>query len=125
MYNTNAYNTYTQNNVEVESPQKLVEMLYEGILRFNTQAKRSIREDNIEKRTYWINRSNAVFIELLNALDIEKGGDVARYLNGLYSYQLSLLIKANMENNANYLDEINLVMRGLLEAWRESTNVAE
>ena len=97
MYNTNAYNTYTQNNVEVESPQKLVEMLYEGILRFNTQAKRSIREDNIEKRTYWINRSNAVFIELLNALDIEKGGDVARYLNGLYSYQLSLLIKSNMQ----------------------------
>ena len=124
MYNTNAYNTYTQNNVEVESPQKLVEMLYEGILRFNTQAKRSIREDNIEKRTYWINRSNAVFIELLNTLDIEKGGDVARYLNGLYSYQLSLLIKANMQNSEQHLDEVNAVVKGLLEAWREVTHVA-
>ena len=125
MYNTNAYNTYTQNNVEVESPQKLVEMLYEGILRFNTQAKRSIREDNIEKRTYWINRSNAVFIELLNALDIEKGGDVARYLNGLYSYQLSLLIKANMQNSEQHLDEVNNVVKSLLEAWREVTHVAQ
>ena len=125
MYNTNAYNTYTQNNVEVESPQKLVEMLYEGILRFNTKAKRSIREDNIEKRTYWINRSNAVFIELLNALDIEKGGDVARYLNGLYSYQLSLLIKANMQNSEQHLDEVNNVVKSLLEAWREVTHVAQ
>ena len=124
MYQTNAYNAYTQNNVGIESPQKLIEMLYEGVLRFNTQAKRAIKDNDIEKRTYWINRSNAVFTELINSLDF-KQGKVAAYLNGLYGYQLRLLIKANMENNANYLDEINLVMRGLLEAWRESTNVAE
>ena len=122
MYQTNAYNAYTQNNVGIESPQKLIEMLYEGVLR--TQAKRAIKDNDIEKRTYWINRSNAVFTELINSLDF-KQGKVAAYLNGLYGYQLRLLIKANMENNANYLDEINLVMRGLLEAWRESTNVAE
>jgi flagellar protein FliS len=125
MYQPNAYSTYSQNNIGVESPQKLIEMLYEGILRFNTQAKRSIRENNIEKRTYWINRSNAVFIELLNALDIENGGQIARYLSGLYSYQLSLLIKANMQNSEQYLDEINAVVKGLLEAWREVTHVAQ
>ena len=124
MYQTNAYNAYTQNNVGIESPQKLIEMLYEGVLRFNTQAKRAIKDNDIEKRTYWINRSNAVFTELINSLDF-KQGKVAAYLNGLYGYQLRLLIKANMENNASYLDEINLVIRGLLEAWRESTNVAE
>ena len=33
-----AYNTYAKNNVAVESPEKLIEMLYEGILRFNAQA---------------------------------------------------------------------------------------
>ena len=124
MYQVNAYNAYAQNNVNIESPQKLIEMLYEGVLRFNTQAKRAINDNDIEKRTYWINRSNAVFIELINSLDF-KQGNIAVYLNGLYSYQLRLLIKANTENNASYLDEVNLVMRGLLEAWRESTNVAE
>ena len=124
MYQVNAYNAYAQNNVNIESPQKLIEMLYEGVLRFNTQAKRAINDNDIEKRTYWINRSNAVFIELINSLDL-KQGNIAVYLNGLYSYQLRLLIKANTENNASYLDEVNLVMRGLLEAWRESTNVAE
>ena len=122
MYQVNAYNAYAQNNVNIESPQKLIEMLYEGVLRFNTQAKRAINDNDIEKRTYWINRSNAVFIELINSLDF-KQGNIAVYLNGLYSYQLRLLIKANTENNASYLDEVNLVMRGLLDAWRESTNV--
>lgn len=124
MYQTDAYSAYAQNNVGIESPQKLIEMLYEGILRFNTQAKRAINDDDIEKRTYWINRSNAVFIELIISLDLNQG-QIAAYLNGLYSYQLRLLMKANMENNASYLDEINLVVRGLLEAWRESTNVAQ
>ena len=124
MYQTNAYNTYAQNNVGVESPQKLIEMLYEGILRFNTQAKRAIRDNDIEKRTYWINRSNAIFTELINTLDINQG-DVAHYLHGLYTYQLSLLSKANFEDKESYLDEVNQVVKALLEAWRDETNVAE
>lgn len=124
MYQTNAYNTYTQNNIGIESPQKLIEMLYEGILRFNTQAKRAINEQNIEKRTYWINRSNAIFVELIQSLDFTQG-DVALYLNSLYSYQLSLLMKANIENEVSYLDEVNQVVRGLIAAWRDETYVVE
>lgn len=125
MYNNNlAYSTYTQNNVGVESPEKLIQMMYEGILRFNMQANRSIKEKDIERRTYWINRSNAVIIELIAILDYAQG-DVAHYLAGLYQYQLLLLIEANIYNSSEKLDEVNQVMKGLLEAWRESTNVAE
>ena len=125
MYNNNlAYNTYAQNNVGVESPYKLIEMLYEGILRFNTQAKRAIKDNDIEKRTYWINRSSAIFTELINSLDFTQG-DVAHYLNGLYTYQLQLLVEAGMHNDLSKLDEINRVVKGLLEGWREMTDVAQ
>jgi flagellar protein FliS len=125
MYNNNlAYNTYAQNNVSVESPEKLVEMMYEGVLRFNTQAKKAITDNNIEKRTYWINRSSSVFTELINCLDFTQG-DVAHYLNGLYSYQLQQLSEANIHNDTEKLDAVNHVMKGLLEAWRETTNVAQ
>jgi len=125
MYNNNlAYNTYTQNNVGVESPEKLIQMMYEGILRFNMQAKRSITEGDIERRTYWINRSSAVLGELINVLDYTQG-NVAHYLSGLYHYQLHLLLEANIHNNADKLDEINRVMKGLLEAWRENVDMAQ
>lgn len=125
MYNNNlAYNTYAQNNVGVESPYKLIEMLYEGILRFNTQAKKAIRDGDIEKRTYWINRSSAIFTELINTLDFTEG-DIAHYLNGLYAYQLQLLSLAGSEQNGDRLDEVNQVVKGLLEGWRESTHVAQ
>jgi len=118
-----AYSTYTQNNVGVDSPEKLIQMMYEGILRFNMQAKRSINDGNIEQRTYWINRSSAIIIELLAILDYTQG-DVAHYLAGLYQHQLVLLTEANMDNSSEKLDKVNLVIKGLLEAWRESSNVA-
>lgn len=122
--NTNlAYNTYTQNNIGVESPEKLIQMMYEGILRFNMQAKRSVNDGDIERRTYWINRSNAVISELINILDCNQG-DISHYLSGLYSYQLRLLVEANMYNDSTKIDEVNQVFKGLLEAWKESTDVA-
>lgn len=124
MNNSLAYNTYAQNNVGVESPQKLIEMLYEGVLRFNMQAKRSIITDDIEKRTYWINRSTAVFTELINSLSFDGNGDVSHYLHGLYSHQLQTLGEANLTNSVEKIDQVNIVVKGLLEAWRESTQVA-
>ncbi len=122
--NNLAYNTYAQNNVSIESPQKLIEMLYEGILRFNTRAAMAISSKNIEKKAYWLNRSMAIFVELISTLDDSKG-DITKYLNGLYSYQLELLLEANIQNSTEKLDEVNNVVKGLLEAWRETTNVTQ
>ena len=117
-----AYNTYAQNNVGIESPEKLIEMLYEGILRFNVQAIRAINDNNIEKRTYWINRSMAIFVELIQTLDM-KEGDIALYLNGLYNHQLQMLMQANINSDIDSIDKVNNVVKGLLEAWRETTRV--
>jgi len=122
--NNLAYNTYAQNNIGIESPEKLIEMLYEGTLRFNMQAIRSINNSDIEKRTYWINRSMAIFIELVQTLDFSHG-DISHYLNGLYNYQIKLLMEANIENDIEKIEEVNSVIKGLLEAWRETTKIAE
>ncbi len=113
-----AYSEYTKNNISIESKEKLIEMLYEGILRFNFQAKKAINEKNYEKKSYWINRSVDIFVELINSLNFN-GGDVAQYLNGLYSYQIQLLSSANIKNSTEDLDTVNRVVKGLLGAWRE------
>ena len=114
-----AYNSYQQNSVAVESPAKLVEMLYEGILRFASMAKRCIDSEDIEKKIYYINRTTDIFVELLNSLDYEKGGQVAHYLTGLYTHQIKLLTQANMENSKETIDIVIKVVKGLLEAWKE------
>ena len=118
-----AYNIYAQNNIGVESPAKLVEMMYEGVLRFNAQAKKAIKDEDIEKRAYWINRSVAVIAELLATLNYD-AGDVSMYLDGLYTYQIKLLTEANLENDRTKIDTVSNVFRGLLEAWRETNELA-
>ena len=123
MYGNTAHNIYTQNNVGIESPAKLIEMLYEGVLRFNAQAKKAIKDKNIEKRAYWINRSTAIITELVSTLDMSQG-QISQYLEGLYSYEINLLMSASIENDTEKLDEVSNVFKTLLEAWRESADVA-
>lgn len=123
MYGNTAYNIYSQNNLGIESPAKLIEMLYEGVLRFNAQAKKAIKDENLEKKVYWINRSIAIVSELATVLD-KSQGDVSLYLEGLYSYQIQLLTFANMRNDIDKLEEVNNVFKSLLEAWRETNSVA-
>lgn len=119
MKNTAAYNAYTQNNLQIESPQRLVEMMYEGILRFASLAKRSFENKDIEKQVYWINRCVAIFSELIGSLDYEKGGDVSHYLSGLYTYQIKILSEAIAKDKPENIDETINVVKGLLEAWKE------
>ena len=117
-----AYSTYAQNNIQVESPEKLIEMLYEGILRFCSQAKRAIENNDIEKRVYWINRAIAIFSELIVSLDAERGGEIAYYLEGLYAQQVKFLNECNINNDVKPLETVINVTKELLEAWREETN---
>jgi len=123
MYSNAAYNIYTQNNVSIESPEKLVEMMYEGVLRFNAQAKKAIKENDCAKKVYWVNRSMAVIVELIATLD-KSHGDIGYYLEGLYNYQIQLLSYANLEDDVAKMDEVSNVFKSLLEAWRETTHVA-
>jgi flagellar protein FliS len=124
MYSNTAHNIYAQNDLGIESPAKLISMLYEGVLRFNAQAKKAIKDGDIEKKFYWTNRSIAIITELISVLDMEQGGDVSVYLAGLYNYEIQLLSKAAAFNEPEHVDEVSSVFKGLLEAWRESTDVA-
>ncbi len=124
MYAGTAYNTYRENNVGVESPSKLIEMLYEGVLRFNAQAKKAIKDGNIEKKIYWLNRSVAIVTELVAILDMKQDGTIAKYLEGLYNYEIQLLMEASLDGNIAKIDEVTNVFKGLLDAWRDTTNVA-
>ena len=124
MYGNTAHNIYAQNNVGIESSEKLIAMLYEGILRFNAQAKKAMRDGDIEKRVYWINRSIAIITELISTINMDEG-QISEYLDGLYNYEIQLLSTASRECTESKVDEVSNVFRTLLGAWREATDVAQ
>lgn len=115
-----AYSAYSQNHISIESSEKLIKMLYEGVLKFTAQAIRAIDANDREKKVYWINRTTAIFTELINSLDY-KGGDIAHYLSGLYIEQIKLLSVSNITNDKTKLDEVIHVTKTLLSVWNEET----
>lgn len=118
------YSAYSQNAATIQSPYKLVQMLFEGILKFTSQAKKSMEEGDIEKQVYWINRSIDIFTELMASLDFsDDNGNMAGYLQGLYTHQIKTLTEANIECDTERLDIVLKVTRGLLEAWNEETGI--
>lgn len=118
-----AYQAYSQNQTGVYSPEKLIEMLYEGLLKFTSLAKRAIEENNMEAKAKWINRSTDIFIELIDSLSND-GSQMTAYLSGLYMHQIKALAEANRNNSTQELDTIIHVVRVLLETWREETHLA-
>jgi flagellar protein FliS len=118
-----AFQAYSQNHTAVQTPEKLIEMLYEGLLKFTSLAKRAIEEKNYEAKANWINRSTDIFVELTSSLS-DDGTDMSSYLNGLYLHQIQSLSKANMQNSIEELDTIIHVVRVLLETWKEETSVS-
>ncbi|MDR2905584.1 MAG: flagellar export chaperone FliS [Helicobacteraceae bacterium] len=122
--NSSGYSAYAQNTAMVQSPYKLVQMLFEGILKFVTQAKKSMQEGDIEKQVYWINRTIDIFSELMASLDFSEGNEsMSSYLQGLYTYQIKLLTEANIECDTARLDTVLRVAQGLLEAWNDETGL--
>ncbi len=116
-----AYRAYSQNHTAVESPYKLIEMLYEGLLKFTSLAKRAIDEGDYEAKSKWINRSTDIFIELISSLS-DDNSEMTAYLSGLYMHQIKSLNSANINNSTAELDSIIHVVKVLLETWKEETS---
>lgn len=115
----NPYQAYSQNSIHIESSQKSIALLYEGTLRYLGNAVRDIENLDYQSRTNNINKATSIFIELINILDYDNGGEVAHYLSGLYTHQIKLLSNANFDNDIKKISTVMNVTKGLLEAWKE------
>jgi len=118
----NNIQTYAENDAQTIGSFKLISLLYEGILKFNSFALKAMKEKNIQDKVYYINRSIAIISELISILDME-AGNISFYLKGLYSYQIILLTEANIENNETKILESINVFKVFLNTWKEENNI--
>jgi len=113
---------YNKQSATTDDPYMLILKLYEGLLRYLSFVENAINNDEIEEKFEYINKSIAIFDELRNVLDFD-GGDIAYYLDGLYLYQIETLFSAGIDNNLNAIAQVQKVVKGLIEAWKEETGL--
>lgn len=110
---------YLTQQVMTASPAKLVSMLYDKVVISLKEAISAIEAGQIEAR--W--RANARATEILShmwaTLDTEKGGEIARNLDQLFSYMLSRLPEVDLRNDPAPAREVLELIEPLRKSWQE------
>ena len=79
-------NNYVETMVSEATPHKLVDMLYEGLLKNLSISRVFIDQRNYEKKSEHINKSLQILSSLRDGVVLDKGGDVESNLYDLYDY---------------------------------------
>jgi len=113
-----ALNAYTQTKVTTTyNPVELVVMLYDGAIDFLDKAATAINMREVPIKIKYIDKAIAIIEELLNALNLEVGGEIALNLQNLYLHMMRELVLANAKNDANKIKHVINLLKELREAW--------
>jgi flagellar protein FliS len=113
-----ARNAYTQTKITTTyNPVELVVMLYDGAIDFLDKAATAINMREVPIKIKYIDKAIAIIEELLNALNLEVGGEIALNLQNLYLYMMKELVLANIKNDANKIKYIIRLLKEIRGAW--------
>lgn len=110
-------NVHNESGLTDASPHLLIQMLMEGFLARVNSAKGAMARTDMELKSVYISRAMAIVGGLNEAVDLEKGGEIAANLRRLYDYINSRLLQASCENDEGILDEVASLMREIKEGW--------
>ena len=97
----------------------LIQMLFDGFIESLTAAQGHLKHGAIQEKCKCLARASRIVVGLQGSLDFNKGGDLARNLDELYSYITRRLLLANAQNDAQALEEIHGLMSEIRQAWRD------
>ena len=106
MYGKNAHNAYQTVQVTTTDRGRLLLMMYEGAIKFLKQSKAGLEANDIAKFCRFLSKGQAIIAELMNTLDFEKGGDIARDLDRLYDFMLFYLTEANLYRDGKRIAKV-------------------
>lgn len=114
-----AYNRYFETQVQTAPPENLVLMLYNGALRFATQAVADLDAGRMQDAHNSLIRAQDIISELAGSLNMDVG-EISRNLLGLYDYMQYRLIQANINKIAEPIREVVTMLTELRDSWAEA-----
>ncbi len=121
---------YQTQSILTASPGQLVLMMYDGVLRFLSQARAHLAEPETDtRRIAQVNtallRAQAIIAELQANLDFTAGGEFANNLDRLYDYHLRRLLEANIKKDDAIVAEVERLVRELRDGWAEMLRTSD
>lgn len=124
MNQAQAYQAYQQNQVFTAPPEKLVAMLYEGAVRFLTQAAEACEEKKIPETHQNLIKAQNIIVELMSNVNRDVG-EIGENLFLLYDYMYRRLIEANVKKDVKIILEVKELVETLRDTWLEAMRLAK
>jgi flagellar protein FliS len=121
---TNPYDQYRKVSLTTATPGRLIVMLYDRAIQDLECAVEAIQANQAVVQGERIIHAQDIISELLGALDMEVGGEVAESLRSLYLYMIRRLVEANRDRNVQILEEVAGLLQELREGWDAATKAA-
>lgn len=113
-----AYNQVSvQSDLDSANPHRLIQkLLHAGLEKLSIAKGAMMRRDYAEKGRM-IGWAISIIDGLRMSLDSEAGGEIAQNLESLYLYMRDQLLKANIENKVELIDEVSALLSEIHAAW--------
>ena len=108
---------YTQRTVQTATPGQLVVMLYDGMIRFFTQARAAMESGDVQTMNERVGRGLAIVTELRCSLNLEAGGQIASNLDALYDFAFRRIVDGQIQHEASIIGEVVSVLDPIRDAW--------
>ena len=115
----NYQNAYKKASVNTLDQTKLIIMLYDGAIKNASFAVEHMKSGQIEKVHDCLIKTKNIVTELMATLNMDRGGDIAKNLQSLYSYMFSQLIEANMNKKTEPVVVVIDLLKELRAAWTQ------
>lgn len=106
-----------QANIENINAYKVIQALMNNALDKIAKAVFFINTKKIAEKGLNISLAITTIDALQASLDMDKGGEMAANLAGLYEYMLEKLIVANLNNDVTLLDEVGRLLSTIKSGW--------
>ncbi|MBP6123334.1 MULTISPECIES: flagellar export chaperone FliS [Providencia] len=131
MYQSKANQAYQQVNLESEitnaTPYQLIQILFKGALSALKRGEIFMEQGKVAEKGKEISKAiDIIDTGLKQSLNYEAGGELAENLASLYDYMTMQLLRANLENNVAYVQEVYQLLSDIASAWQQiGANVDE
>lgn len=116
--NLGAYRSVSAHgSVESSDPHRLVQLLFATALERIAAARGCMERGQVAQKGENVSKAISLVGGLNNALDLERGGEIAANLRELYDYVSRRLLEANAMNDTARLDEAATLLREIKAAW--------
>jgi flagellar protein FliS len=104
-------------DVDLATPHRLVQALYEGALTGINIAKGAALNGNLEVRSAQTTLVLGILTGLMETLNLGAGGNLAQDLYDLYAYMQKRLFEAVSRADISAYDEVSRLLREIKAGW--------